>query len=331
MPNPIKYNASAETLALQKGNFWIGTGAVGKGPTSTTGYYNGITPPSGGYTLYLNKASGGPSIYCPANDAALISLTNSIAGAAYTTAQECFNYYYTQTDKMCLSQDYPADFPYIVLDGLVFYVDAGVTLSYPGSGTTWTDINGLGPKNNGTLTNGPTFSSANGGSIVFDGADDSIVTPNGNVFFSGKSQVTVCVWFKLTSSFRPNLINIPIGSGGTFSIENGSESANTLLTYFNNNNPTSFPFDLNTIYQIVSIFNSGSVTTYKNGVLIGTTTNNNSTLNTVGTTNLVIGRWGWVFGNSIIGNVYITQIYNRALSAAEVLQNFNAQKSRFGL
>jgi hypothetical protein len=83
-----------------------------------------------------------------------------------------------------------------------------------------------------------------------------------------------------------------------------SGSANTLLTYFNNNNPTSFPFDLNNIYQIVSIFNSGSVTTYKNGVLIGTTTNNNSTLNTVGTTNLVIGRWGWTFSNSITGNVY---------------------------
>jgi hypothetical protein len=56
MPNAIKYNTSAETLALKKGNFWIGTGDVGKGPTSSTGFYNGITPPSGGYTIYLNKA-----------------------------------------------------------------------------------------------------------------------------------------------------------------------------------------------------------------------------------------------------------------------------------
>ena len=45
MPNAIKYNVSAETLALKKGNFWIGTGDVGKGPTSSTGYYNGSTPP----------------------------------------------------------------------------------------------------------------------------------------------------------------------------------------------------------------------------------------------------------------------------------------------
>jgi hypothetical protein len=62
MPNPIKYNTSAETLVLKKGNFWIGTNDVGKGPTSTTGFYNGITPPSGGFTIYVNKA-GGPYTY----------------------------------------------------------------------------------------------------------------------------------------------------------------------------------------------------------------------------------------------------------------------------
>ena len=111
MPNAIKYNTSAETLALKKGNFWIGTGAVGKGPTSTTGYWNGITPPSGGYTIYLNKVSNGPSIYTVTSDGQLISLTNSIAGASYTTAQQCFDYYYGQTDKMCVYQDYPIDFP----------------------------------------------------------------------------------------------------------------------------------------------------------------------------------------------------------------------------
>jgi hypothetical protein len=79
MPNPIKYNTSAETLALKKGNFWIGTGDVGKGPTSSTGFYNGIAPPTGGFTIYLNKASGGPSIYTVSNEAQLTALTNSIS------------------------------------------------------------------------------------------------------------------------------------------------------------------------------------------------------------------------------------------------------------
>ena len=79
MPNAIKYNTSAETLALKKGNFWIGTGDVGKGPTSSTGFYNGITPPSGGYTIYLNKETGGPSIYTVNTEAQLTALTNSIS------------------------------------------------------------------------------------------------------------------------------------------------------------------------------------------------------------------------------------------------------------
>jgi hypothetical protein len=79
MPNAIKYNTSAETLALKKGNFYIGTGDVGKGPTSSTGYYNGITPPTGGYTIYLNKSSNGPAIYTVSTDAQLTALTNSIS------------------------------------------------------------------------------------------------------------------------------------------------------------------------------------------------------------------------------------------------------------
>jgi len=120
MPNPIKYTTGSESDALVKGNFRIGTGAVGKGPTSETGYYNGITPPSGGYTIYLNKETGGPSIYTVSNDAQLISLTNSIAGQSYTTVQQCFDYFYGQTDKLLVNQDYPADYPYIVMDGLVF-------------------------------------------------------------------------------------------------------------------------------------------------------------------------------------------------------------------
>ena len=73
-------NWAIQSYQLKKGNFWIGTGDVSKGPTSSTGFYNGINPPSGGYTIYLNKASGGPSIYTATNDAQLISLTNLIAG-----------------------------------------------------------------------------------------------------------------------------------------------------------------------------------------------------------------------------------------------------------
>ena len=66
--------------------------------------------------------------------------------------------------------------PNIVEDGLVLALDAGNTKSYPGSGTTWTDLSGKG--NNGTLTNGPTFDSGNGGAIFFDGGNDYVTTGN---------------------------------------------------------------------------------------------------------------------------------------------------------
>ena len=62
--------------------------------------------------------------------------------------------------------------PNIITDGLVLYLDAANTKSYPGSGTTWRDLSKS--QLNGTLTNGPTFNSSNGGSIVFDGVDDYV-------------------------------------------------------------------------------------------------------------------------------------------------------------
>ena len=336
MPNPIKYNTGAETLALQKGNFWIGTGAVGKGPTSTTGYYNGITPPSGGYTLYLNKASGGPSIYCPANDAALISLTNSIAGASYTTAQQCFNYYYTQTDKMCLSQDYPVDFPYIVLDGLVLYVDAGITLSYPGSGTTWTDINGLGPKNNGTLTNGPTFSSANGGSIVFDGVDDYVLV--NKTLMADAPAGTFDIWFNLATTAGSAyyavsniLIGKPSGPDNAFGF---SPNTGKLMLRLGNATNLISSVSVNTgSWQLgQGVWDSTGMSIYLNGSLVASVAASGLTWFGGTTYDTVLGRnWVGSGGGSFTGNIGSVKVYNRALTSAEITQNYNAVKSRFGL
>ena len=82
----------------------------------------------------------------------------------------------------------------IITDGLVLYVDAGNTDSYPGSGTTWTDISTN--SNNGTLTNGPTFDSGDGGSIVFDGTDDYV--DFGNILNIGTGDASFTGWAKRT-------------------------------------------------------------------------------------------------------------------------------------
>ncbi len=138
MPNSIKYSTSAQTLALKKGNFWVGTGDVSKGPTSTTDYWNGITPPAGGYTVYLNKASQGPSIYTCANNTELITLTNKITGANYSNVSQCLDYYMSQTDKIVTNMDYPA----IVTSGLVMAMDSAYTLGYPQYGGNIYDMIG---------------------------------------------------------------------------------------------------------------------------------------------------------------------------------------------
>ena len=133
MPNGIKYTVGAiETGCLKKGNMLIANNTADYG----TSFYNGVTPPAGGYTIYLNKATGGPSIYCPANDTQLVSITNQIAGANYTTAAQCLTYFAGQSDKICVNFNYEG----IVTSGLVFLLDAGYVSSYPTTNTAWYNL-----------------------------------------------------------------------------------------------------------------------------------------------------------------------------------------------
>ena len=114
MGNSVKYNSSAvEPFSLKKGNFYIGTGDVQKGPSN---FWSTITPPTGGYTIYLDKPSNGPSIYTPNNDSELIFITNQIAGTSYTTVNECLTYFAGQNDKMIFDQNCDE----ILTDGFLF-------------------------------------------------------------------------------------------------------------------------------------------------------------------------------------------------------------------
>jgi hypothetical protein len=330
MSNPIKYSTGSESLALKKGNFYIGTGDVGKGPTSTTGYYNGITPPSGGYAIYLNKETGGPSIYTASNDAQLISLTNSIAGQSYTTVNECLVYFAGQTDKMVLNRNYEG----IVTDGLIFNLDAGFTPSYPKSGTLWYDL--TTNTNNGTLTNNPTFSSNDGGTMIFDGADDYVVIPQTSTFNLSGLQFSINIWF---NSYSWTSVWQAIFTKGDDSwrihryssvspvrIAFGTSSLSVVDTF------TSTIFNTNTWYNVTCIYDGVSKKIYVNGILDNNTAVTGTLSNGSWPPN--IGRNAQFPGSSFRyfhGSVPIAQIYNRALSADEVLQNYNAQKGRFGL
>ena len=328
MPNPIKYSTGSETDALKKGNFYIGTGSVGKGPSDVTGYYQGPSPVSGGYVIYMNKdgAPGNLSYHSAANDAELISFTNNLAGQSYTGVQQCFDYYYGQTDKVLVNQDYPADYPYIVMDGLVLNLDAGITQSYPGSGTVWTDVNGLGPKNNGTLTNGPTFNSANGGSIVFDGVDDYINTPVSRNTTTNQNY-TIIVIFKINSFTSGDMRIFGAVTGPTGQLTVGWDTSTLRLWVQSSWNNTSFTSLTNTIYHLTMVHEGTDNKIYVNGVFNSNVSNKTSYFDNLGFGQPFVLEYGSYFN----GNIYTSQVYNRALSAAEVLQNYNAQKGRFGL
>lgn len=341
MPNTIKYSTSQQTLALKKGNFYIGTGDVGKGSTDNTDYYNGITPPSGGYTIYLNKASGGPSIYTAANDSQLISLTNSIAGTSYTTVNECLTYFYTQTDKLCLSKDYET----IPTNGLIMDFDAGFVGSYPRNGTSFKDVSST--QMTGTLTNGPTYSSEGGGSISFDGVNDYINAPSS--FTSTPVPVwSYSHWVKLPSVLKdsttvengntPNAcgpycwINMTY-TGTAFGVTFRANQFVVGTNYYSysmcpsNASVTTYSNTWVNIGCVHRTGNPNNIKCYINGVLdrsFNSPGSNDSALNQLFT--FATGSDGYFNGK--IGTF---QLWNRELSATEFSNIFNSQKSRYGL
>jgi hypothetical protein len=234
--------------------------------------------------------------------------------------------------------------PNIIDDGLVLYLDAGNRKSYPGSGTTWFDKSGRG--NNGTLTNGPTFDTGSLGSVVFDGTNDYVsINRSTSIDFAGQKNITVCQFIKF-NSFINNTTSlmwedIVGGNGnepiliryGTFS----SEIKNAAFELEFSSAPSSVLLSttilqINTIYQVCGTYDGIKMKIYINGVLENEI-NETRVIKTplspnarwiIGSGELNSGRW-------VDGNIYNTQIYNRALSAQEALQNYNATKGRFGL
>jgi hypothetical protein len=341
MPNPIKYSTGSETDALRKGNFHIGTGSVGKGPSDTTGYYQAVSPPSGGYIVYLNRdgAPGNLSYHNAPTDNDLIIFTNDLAGQSYTTVQECLVYYASQSDKVVLNRDYEG----IVTDGLVLNLDAGFTPSYPRSGTTWYDVSSGG--NNGTLINGPTFNSADGGSIVFDGVNDyADCGNNSSLLFLGTSPYTISTytrivnfvgnypsWFDRESSSVGGrrdgylLLYTTVGQLATnvyIFTERFSSSGQQVAGF-----TTSRSSIQNSWTYLATTYDGTNLKIYMNGELKGQSQSLGSIINNLETLKLAHPGFG-NFNNCQMASV---NVYNRALSAEELTQNYNAQKGRFGL
>lgn len=218
--------------------------------------------------------------------------------------------------------------PRIVTDGLVLALDAGNRKSYPGSGTTWTDLSGRG--NNGTLTNGPTYSSSNGGSIVFDGVDDYVST--GLVLPSPSTTPTtfdLVFRFNNTNSYR-GLIGASGYQASGFSI--GFMGQTSIRMTYNASGlayEPSWTYDSSVVSQGTFVFDGRNITAYRNSSVISTYTASFDVV--ASSSGIGIGnnfQGGWGVSQS---NVYCARVYNRALTAAEIQQNFNATRGRYGI
>jgi hypothetical protein len=223
--------------------------------------------------------------------------------------------------------------PDINENGLVLYLDAANRNSYPGSGTSWFDLSGN--SNTTTLTNGPTFNGSNMGGIVFDGVDDYV-----NFYAPNLSSIAVIeMWAKITIS------------AGSFGMLFGWASYDV---FYNAGNFGYNTFSANDIYGISSatvtglqllnnwkhyVFEMRSDVSYINNKIyvngISQSLSQQVSSESAGNRNFNSGL-GAI--STARGSAFYTpmtcgsfKVYNRALSATEILQNYNAVKSRFGL
>jgi hypothetical protein len=224
--------------------------------------------------------------------------------------------------------------PRIVQDGLVLYLDAANTKSYPTTGTTWSDLSRRG--NNGTLTNGPTFNSLNGGGIVFDGVNDyvSFQKTLTEIGLINQSANTFECWVQFNS--LTNYMHIIDGSGNCFHLAVEPVADGRSMFFWNGSSyqPSSNPVATTLQwFHLVGVQESSFNKVYANGVLLtnGSVSSNATNLSMSGGKYLALGYWQGFNNRYLNGILSQVRLYNRALSAQEVLQNYNATKSRFGL
>jgi hypothetical protein len=231
--------------------------------------------------------------------------------------------------------------PRIVTDGLVLCLDAANKRSYPGSGTTWIDRSANGY--DGTLTNmdASNFSSDNGGSLVFDGSNQYVVTNDSDLLSFTNAKFSLEVYFKYVN--KTNQYNTLAGKrdyGATqreynFFVDE-AVSTPTVQFIVSSNLTANWTYVItpaiqkNRWYHAVATSNAGVGRVYLDGQLSA----GNASMHSV-TTN---GNSPFSIGNAynngspmqfLNGSISLTRVYNRALSAKEVLQNYEATKGRY--
>jgi hypothetical protein len=229
--------------------------------------------------------------------------------------------------------------PSVITNGLILCLDAGNTRSYPGSGTTWTDLSGN--SNNGTLVDGPTYSA---GSLVFDGVANKVHCSNtfkwsadGTV---GYQTLTISMWVKTTDT-TGNFYSKPWNGSGQYNMQIKPD----VFGLFCGTTATSLSIN-SSIYDgtwknIVCWVDGTNMGYYLNNTISASKAHGlTGNIPSSGDANLSLclmslypygSPWAGSTSFSILGNMALCKVYNRVLSASEIAQNFNALRGRFGL
>ena len=227
--------------------------------------------------------------------------------------------------------------PDIITNGLVFAVDAGSTRSYSGTGTT---VNDLAGSKTGTLTNGVGFSTDNGGTWDFDGVDDFSTTYTTPSSLQGDPNLTVCAWIRRTGAAGVNTGTWGLSGNGNGINSWWSNNSNeiTIDTWGQATFTTGVTYPLNEWVFVVWQKTAGAMTR-ANCILWRNLVSYTGTQLTIlrpenvapniGNNGINLARISQTYGTPTPIQISNFVIYNRVLTAAEVTQNYNAQKNRF--
>jgi len=328
MSNYIKSGSTIYSAVTKNTTFNIGvTGADDYGPTSQKGFYKGIIPPVGGYTIYMHKELQGPSIHVADDDNQCIFFLKSF-GATGSTISEVLAWstgrtdIWVQTAEITIN-DITGNTQQIVSDGLVLKLDASNPSSYSGSGNIWYDL--AGTQDNITLYNTPTFTSGTPSYFTFNGSNEYGLGSNGIIPSTG---YTKSVWVYLNAYQDNNMV-----SGDGHFIYMGNNASSDKKIYCGHSNwgnfmsyPSTSTIDLNTWYNITLTFNTtDGMKLYINGVLDSTYTANKNAHPGTGTVNVATYNGG----NLLNGRIAKVYCYDKSITSNEVLTNYNSDVSNF--
>lgn len=236
----------------------------------------------------------------------------------------------------------------IVNDGLILYLDAGIKGSYSGSGSTWAD---LSKGNDGSLINSPTYINSNGGGFYFNGSNQyANISPAGDFIFVDQDVTFEC-WCSFvdnnSSLYRAllcsssNTISLPIltlakARGGVlnngavhFQLYTGTNSYEVIDTLTGDDYPTGGIYHFCGVLGLIS--GTYKLSLYRAGNLVATgDTGLTSFALSSSNAGFQVGAFPWSASNRMLGNIYLSRVYTRALSAAEINQNFQVERKRFG-